>query len=210
MSPILKIKENTQTLICGKAGSGKTNMLMNYIILHDGIFDNIYVCSDSPDEPLYELLKSYGDNIKVLRPDSFPEIDEFEYTSSHNSPKYLIVFDCVNTTNKNNHRKIASYICDGRGKNMTIMYLSHIYSGTEVLFRQLDNLILLSDLCKRDIRAICSDYVPEFHPNKDNFKSLDFIKIDSYRLYTCHELNSILTKQFLEYINSEKNKLSNI
>ena len=91
MSPILKIKENTQTLICGKAGSGKTNMLMNYIILHDGIFDNIYVCCDSPDEPLYELLKSYGDNIKVLRPDSFPEIDEFEYTSSHNSPKYLIV-----------------------------------------------------------------------------------------------------------------------
>jgi hypothetical protein len=75
------IKLNGRSLVCGLAGSGKTNALTNFIVLCNNVFDKIYLCYKT-DEPFYDMLVDQlkeDDLIEVHRSvSSFPEVNEFD------------------------------------------------------------------------------------------------------------------------------------
>lgn len=203
------IKENTNTLICGSAGSGKTCVLINFIMTCSGTFDKIYLCC-SCNEPIYDLLKK-NYLIEVFTIEDFPTIDEFEYSSSETSPKYLVVFDCIIPPDFMD--KIQGYFGDGCQKNITIMYLSQCYQSTPKIFRdQLQYLILTSIPRKIHLKIILEEYkktgltidtiLDVYKSIKENNTDnlLEFLKID---LKECCPKNKKLSRNFLEYLTFE-------
>ena len=120
-------------LLCGSTGSGKTNALLNYLILTSkprlGTFKHIFLCYKT-QEPLYEFLK---DELK----NNLSEYKNLEDFPEQNKDKYLIIFDdCINDKDKKSEKKINQYFTYGRNKGITCLFLSQSYYDTLEFIRK--------------------------------------------------------------------------
>ena len=115
-------------LIIGSSGSGKTNLLTNFIYNEGGItFKKLYVLSKSIHQPVYIKLKEYYNKIEeklkttiayfFTNCDDLPSLDECY-------PNSLIVFDdCL----MGKQDKIKDYFIRSRHKNISCIYLSQCF-----------------------------------------------------------------------------------
>jgi len=220
---ITGIKINSRSLICGLAGSGKTNCLMQFILTCNGVFDKIYLCYKT-DEPFYELLIDQlkkDDLIEVFKTvESFYDVNYFEDEENflkrkETPPRYLVIFDdCINDCKKGKlNFKMREFFTYGRKKCLTIFFLAQSYYQTEKYFRdQMNYLILTSIASNKDLKAILKEYqlgnlsvdlfLKAFKWIKDQDKEndLDFMKIDLHG--NCSDDKKI-SRNFIEFLPME-------
>ncbi len=138
-------------LIIGGSGSGKTNVLMQFITLSDNTFDKIVICLKSKEEPLYELLEKSVPEVE-FRENEVPDMDEFD-----GAKMSLIVFDDL--VLDKDQTKIQEYFIRARKKNITCIYISQSYYKIPKLIRINARYILLKKLSSiRDLNLILSEF----------------------------------------------------
>lgn len=170
-------KHPFRLLIAGASGTGKTNLLLNFI--YDYLeFDNLFVCAKDLYEPKYaklkdnytmfdgvdidsikypkkkrkimlELYERFGNRGTLFSSDTkeFITVDDLDP-----SCKNVVVFDdCV--TDKD-QRSIEDFFIRGRKKNASIIYLSQSYYRTPIVIRRNCNYLIFFNLQQREIQQI--------------------------------------------------------
>jgi len=204
------ISINTRILICGASGSGKSNALMNYLLLtsepKNGTFAHIFLVY-KVEEPLYEFLKDkLKDKITLMKGlDKFPSVQEFP---EKNKEKYLCVFDdVVNDKSKENIKKLNEYFAYSRKKNITCIFLTQSYFSTLKFLRENINYIILTSIkSTKDLKAICREYL-QGDITVEKLKAmyeyatkeqLNFLKID---MSAATSQDKKYSKNFTDYLN---------
>lgn len=163
-------------LICAPSGAGKTNQLMNLIVLMDKTFHKLILCVKSAQEPLYQhLIDKLGNRIEVYENGEIPKLSDRigedpkqetkqpKETKSKNAskeskkhPQTLIVFDDLMYDNSS---EIKQYYIRGRKFGYSCVYIAQTYWGAPIDIRKNSNFIFLGrGLLSRDIKAILSMY----------------------------------------------------
>lgn len=167
--------------ICiGGSGSGKTNVLMQFLSLTTDTFDNIVICTRNKDEPLYNLLQDKIPDITFYESE-VPDIEEF-----NGSKMSLIVFDDL-VLDKQLNIKISEYFIRGRKRNITVFYLSQSFYKIPKLIRINARYVIIKKLSSlKDLKLIISEYSLDNIDNilelyKDATKTFtDFLLIDTF------------------------------
>jgi hypothetical protein len=152
-----QIKVDTRILIIGSSGSGKTNLLLNYIKSSPNTFCHIHIVFKT-FEPLYELLKeklekgiSFYDDI-----DKLPNLEEIQ---KEKGDQQLVVFDDQINESKKLNEKVAEYFIRGRKKNLTMFFISQsFFKIPKIIRQQMQYLLLLKMSSGKDLRLIVSDF----------------------------------------------------
>ena len=124
--------ENIFCVIAGSTGSGKTNLLLNFL-LEDGILDysDVYVYTSTLHQPAYKYLKDYYNDFEntvkeqykiSIKVAHFFDADDEIKNSSELDPKanHFMIFDDVMLSDQT---KIKEYFCKGRHNNVNVFYL---------------------------------------------------------------------------------------
>ncbi len=124
--------KNIFCIIAGATGSGKTNLLLNFL-LKDGILDysSVYVYSPTLHQFAYKYLKKYYNDIEEkikqqfnvdVKIAQFFDGDEEIKDPSELDPnlKHVMIFDDVMNADQS---KIKDYFCRGRHNNVNVFYL---------------------------------------------------------------------------------------
>ena len=216
------IKLRSRNLLCGASGSGKTNALMNYIMLSSkprkGTFIHVFLCYKT-DEPLYDVLQEkLKDKITVFKNlTDVPPVESFP-----DGPDYEILFvfdDIVNEKDKKNLKKLENYYAFSRKKGITTFFLTQSYYQTHIFLRDnTDNIILLSIKSNNDLKRIISEFatkdisgdaIVKMFEHSTN-EQLNFMKITpSYNV----PIDKKFSKNWLEYLHPKEfdnNKLNQI
>lgn len=182
----------TRILIVGSSGSGKTNVLFNFLKLSSGTFSKIVICVKSSDEPLYNYLAENPD-IEFFEEGNVPDMSSFD---GHKSS--LIVFDDL--VLEKDQRKIQDFFIRGRKRGITGIYLSQSYYKTPKLIRINCRYIIIKKLSSvKDLKLIINEYnindsvekiLNLYNEATKNFT--DFLLIDTQ--------NNIFTKNFKDSI----------
>lgn len=148
-------------LIIGSSGSGKTNLLLNFIYNKDGLrFKNLYVFSRSIEQPAYRQLRKRYNQVEneikktishfVSNSEELIPLDECE-------PNSLVVFDdCL----LGEQTKIKDYFIRGRHKQISCIYLSQSYGRVDMqVIRNNINLLCAFNQNKYYMKRIFDDFV---------------------------------------------------
>ena len=142
----------TRILICSPSGTGKTNLLINFLRLSSGTFTKIVICTKDSDEPLYNLLKEESNDIEFYENGQIPDTSEFD---GHKSS--LIVFDDL--VLEKDQRRIEEYFIRGRKRGITCIYLTQNYYKTPKNIRINCRYIIIKRLASiKDLKLILSEY----------------------------------------------------
>ena len=140
-------------LICGKSGSGKTNLLYHMLIEPLLYFDEIHLYAKNLDQEKYqnlmnklnEISGNVGYDIMNVGNDKIILISDIDYEDN----KKLVIFD--DYVCEKNQRQIVDYFIQGRHKNCSVIYLSQSFYKIP-----------------RDIRLNCSHYcIYEFPSSRE-------------------------------------------
>jgi hypothetical protein len=166
-------------IIIGGSGSGKTNVLLQFLQAADTTFNRIAICVKTSDEPLYNLLKKKNDDIEFYENGEIPELDSFTDKSS------LIVFDDL--VLEKDQSKIQQFFIRGRKKHVTCIYISQSYYKIPKLIRINARYIFIKKLVSiKDLKLILKEY--SMTDNLENILNLynestkeftDFLLIDT-------------------------------
>lgn len=139
-------------LIIGGSGSGKTNVLLQFLQMADNTFSKIAICVKNKDEPLYNLLESKSKDTEFYEGGIIPPIDDFK---DHKSS--LIVFDDL--VLEKDQSKMQQYFIRGRKFGITCIYISQSYYRIPKLIRINCRYIILKKLASvKDLKLIISEY----------------------------------------------------
>ena len=140
-------------LICGKSGSGKTNMLYHMLIVPLLYFDEIYLYAKNLNQEKYqnlmnkmnEMSRIVGYDVMTVSNDKIIPINDIDYEDNQK----LVIFD--DYVCEKSQRQIVDYFIQGRHKNCSVIYLSQIFFKTP-----------------RDISLNCSHYcIYEFPSSRE-------------------------------------------
>lgn len=146
-----------RTLIVGKSGCGKTNVLMSLLLHANGFrFKNVYLCCKSLQQSKYAHLK------ELLQ--SLPEIGYYEFTDLLQIPTLskildysVIIFDDVGTLDLDIVKQFFSF---GRHKNLDCIVLIQTYSAIpKQLLRDNANLLILFQQDVTNLKHVYDDHI---------------------------------------------------
>jgi hypothetical protein len=147
-------------IIIGGSGSGKTNVLLDFIHKSSGTFNRICICCRTKDEPLYNYLSNKSPEIEFYENGEIPDIDTFVPNDNN-----LIIFDDL--VLQKDQGNISEYYIRGRKKNVSCIYLSQSYFKIPKLIRINCRYIILKKLSSlRDLKMILSEYSLDINLNK--------------------------------------------
>jgi hypothetical protein len=155
-----------RAIVCAPSGKGKTNQIMNLIVLMDKTFHKIVLCVKSAQEPLYQhLITKLGNKVEVYEGGEIPKIshednDKKDDKKDEKKPKKilqsLIIFDDLMYDNS---PEILQYYIRGRKFGYSCVYIAQTYWGAPIDVRKNSDYIFLGQgLLKRDIKAILNMY----------------------------------------------------
>jgi hypothetical protein len=140
-------------LIIGGSGSGKTNVLLQFIELSSKTFTRIVICVKNSDEPLYNLLREKCPEVEFYENGQIPDIALFENDGTNK----LIVFDDL--VLEKDQSDISEYYIRGRKLQLTCIYLSQSYYKIPKIIRINARYIILKKLSSnKDLKLILSEY----------------------------------------------------
>ena len=148
-----------RAIIAAPSGKGKTNQLMNLIVLMDKTFHKIIICVKSAEEPLYQhLIDKLGSKVEVFENGEIPKLAIGEETKEDKKTKEkpkqqtLIIFDDLMYDRS---PEILQYYIRGRKFGYSCVYIAQTYWGVPIDVRKNSDYIFLGQgLLKRDIKAI--------------------------------------------------------
>jgi energy-coupling factor transporter ATP-binding protein EcfA2 len=154
----MPLKHPMRLLICGATGSGKSNILLNIMMLMENTFEKIIIFTQDKKEKLYLYLED------TLDPDLFEIFEGIESVKKYNfdnleDKQHLIIFDdmCIESAKK--QKPIEEIFIRGRKManmfGVSAIYLTQSYFLTPYVIRkQLTGLILRKINGKRDASNI--------------------------------------------------------
>ena len=150
-------RETFQMLICGKTGSGKTNLLYHMLIKPLLYFDEIYLYARNLHQDknkkliqkMSELSSKVGYEILHVSYDEITPVTEMDYEDNQK----IVIFD--DYVCDKNQKKIIDYFAQGRQKNCSVIYLSQSFYKTPI-----------------DIRINCSHYCLYHFPSSNNINMI--------------------------------------
>jgi hypothetical protein len=186
---------NSRSLIVGGSGTGKTNLIINYIIESskpkNGTFAEVILVYKT-DEQLYQYLKdqfkekliTYKDIKDLPEAESWPDMS---IRDPEDREERLIIFDdFVADKNPKVIEKLKKYCEFGRKKGLTQFYLTQSYYETDKFMRLQMNYLLLLNLPNiRNLRLIIS----AFGLNIDVNDLLEMIQIATEQKFDFFKLN---------------------
>lgn len=185
-------KHPFRLLIIGESGSGKSNLLLNFI--YDFIdFENLFMCAKDIEEPIYQKLQEDFDFEGITENDvlKFDKrllkmfntnanfYDNLEDMVSVNDldreQKNLVVFDdCICEKNQN---KIIEFFIRGRKQNASIIYLTQSFYDTPRSIRLNCNMFIFFAMHIKDLKRIINEIdgtsMPEIELKPHDFLLLD-------------------------------------
>lgn len=148
--------------ICvGASGSGKTQVIVNFIHRAKDTFNHIVVCCANKDEPLYNYLTLKIDPEQYHMYEGIPNIPTPEDLAEQfdKDDQILIIFDDLVIERKQD--VIESYFIRGRKicGGISCIYSAQSYYQTPKIIRLQCNYVILKKLSTiRDLKFILSDY----------------------------------------------------
>lgn len=155
-----KLDVPMRMLICGGSGEGKTNSLLNIIVLMQ-YYTRIFIYARKLDEPLYaEMIRvlemlgkkwgrtivTYSSNVKDI-----PKCSAFD-----SKERNLCIFDDLIT--EKNLGNVSELFIKGRKDNISCIFLTQRYMMTPLLIREnIFYLVLKKINGTKNIRRILSD-----------------------------------------------------
>jgi len=119
-------------VIAGSTGSGKTNLLLNFLLQNNILdYSDVYIYSSTLHQQAYTYLKEYYNNLENtikkqyqigIKIAHFFDADEEIKDPSELDPatNHIMVFDDVMLSDQT---KIKEYFCKGRHNNVNVFYL---------------------------------------------------------------------------------------
>jgi hypothetical protein len=153
-----------RAVVAAPSGAGKTNQVMNLIVLMDKVFSTIIICVKSADEPLYQhLIEKLKDRVEVYENGDIPKLAD-RITESKESkekrpkktPQTLIIFDDLMYDKS---PEMLQYWIRGRKFGYSPIFVAQNYYGVPIDIRKNSNYIFLGrGLLRRDIKSILALY----------------------------------------------------
>ena len=147
----------TRVIEVGSSGAGKTNIIMNYLLLANETFVHVFVVYKEV-EPLYQFLQDkFKENVTFFDSlDKLPTVQELPYTQDGN---VLVIFD--DQVGDKNQAKIFEYFKFGRkvGVGVTCFYLSQsFYQIPKFIRENTDYIIIVKIGSNKDLKSVLRDY----------------------------------------------------
>jgi hypothetical protein len=150
------IKLPARICVSAPSGSGKTNMVINFISMCSqgkGTFSTIQIVTRDADEPLYNYLKLKNDQIRITEGlHTLPELKKFDKEENH-----LVIIDdlCL----AKDQSSVLEYYIRCRKQNVTVMYLTQSYFKIPIIIRQNCNYaVILGVGNKRSMNLMLSEF----------------------------------------------------
>jgi GTPase SAR1 family protein len=169
-SPIFP--KNIFCVIAGSTGSGKTNLMVNFLKEKQLLnYADVYLYSSTLYQPLYKYLKKYYETLETFIKDTtgkmvkianfFDADDEIVDPSMLNKDKnHIMIFDDVMLKDQT---VIKEYFCKGRHNNVNVFYLCQsLHKISKHCIRENANMFILF---KQDDKTL--KYFHETHISGD-------------------------------------------
>lgn len=150
------IKLPARICVSAPSGSGKSNMVINFISMCSqgiGTFSSIQIVTRDADEPLYNYLKLKNDQIQITEGlHTLPELKKFSKDENH-----LVIIDdlCL----AKDQSSVLEYYIRCRKQNVTVMYLTQSYFKIPIVIRQNCNYaVILGVGNKRSMNLMLSEF----------------------------------------------------
>jgi len=130
------IKLPARICVSASSGSGKTNMVINFISMCSqgkGTFSSIQIVTRDADEPLYSWLKLKNDQIQITEGlHTLPDLKKFDKDENH-----LVIIDdlCL----AKDQTDVLNYFIRCRKCGVTVMYLAQSFFKIPIIVRQNSN-----------------------------------------------------------------------
>jgi hypothetical protein len=195
--------------LIGATGSGKSNILINFLTRTPDTFTKIIIVHKL-DEKLYDFLKEQlADQITFYK--GLNELPRFKDLELNNKDRLLMIFDdVVNDSKKIQEDIILEYFLLGRKvqSGITMFYLSQSYYKIPKSIREQFSYVLIVKLKqKRDITTIVGDNTLGVNDNETisylyneaTKNKCDFLKIDLYN----SDINKVFSRNWIEFFTIE-------
>src|ERR1700753_1844795 len=170
------IQHPSMISICGQTGTGKTNLLMNFIVKMR-CFHRIYLFAKKLDEELYTLLKQIFDSIgKQMGEELIYTSDDLSACESlmktvDQSKQNLVIFDDMIYAKKKAMQQVEQLFIMARKANCTCVFISQSYFKIPTTIRQNIHYLFLRGITnKRNYNAILADF--NLNETADEIKDL--------------------------------------
>lgn len=157
-----KLSVPNRILFIGSGASGKTNVLMNFVICV-GAWTKIVMLVKMPDEPLYKyLIKEIREveaklDVDILTVsdtlDDLPDVDSFDAKEN----TLLIIDDMIGESAKD-LKKVSHFWIRGRKRGVSCAFLTQSYFATPKLIRQNTDVLIFKKLTLRDLKMVLKEY----------------------------------------------------
>jgi hypothetical protein len=196
------LKLNKHSLVIGSTGSGKTNLLIDFLrrsCKGEGTFGHITICTKM-QEPIYNYLESKmpKESCNIFYGiENMPSLDDSYWNNKSTGVNLLIFDDMMAESTKSHDMKILPYFIRGRkkGQGITCWYLSQSYHAVPKKLRLQCSYIFLKKIgSNKDISLILRDqslgltrdellkiYKYALGDEFTNFLTIDLIEDDSKR-----------------------------
>lgn len=150
-------------VICGPSNAGKSNVMLSLITHPNALhFENIYLYSESLNQPKYQLLA------KVMK--RVPEVGFFPFTDNAElveytqaKPNSILILDGVVNCDKQD--KIREFFAVSRHKNIDCFYICQTYTRIpKHLIRDNTNLLVLFKQDSINLKHIYDEHVSDTSP----------------------------------------------
>lgn len=181
-------------IITGMTGTGKTNMLAQFILnpIYKLHFDKLYIWSGNLHDNKYLLIKQKfeqiedkytkktGEEVKILyMSDSIEDIlpvEEFDPNE-----QTLVVFDDLANTNSKEHKIINDYFIKGRHFNLFVFYLTQSWFAVPKIMRENTTYVILLRINnKYDLNMIHYNLIKNMNLETFREKYFSILKDNKY------------------------------
>lgn len=142
-------------IILGPSGSGKSNLLIDFIKRSPNIYSHLHLIARQPEQPLYQFLRDKLEGfITIYGEDNTPSVDSIPKNGLQ-----LVVFDDYSNDAAFCKQHVVPFFIRGRHKGLTTLFLSHAFhQGTPKMVRlNSEVLMILRSPSKADLRAVLRD-----------------------------------------------------
>lgn len=135
------ILPNSRIALIGGSGTGKTNILLEFLHRKSSAFYEIIIFTSNPDEPLLRQLKEDLEGVQIFSDiKDVPDLSSFPNSAKQEK---LIVFDDFITLNRKDMKKVEDYAIASRKKGFTSMFMMQNYTSCpKLIMRQIEYFIV--------------------------------------------------------------------
>lgn len=142
-------------ILLGSSGSGKSNLLIDFLKKSPHVYSQLHLCAHQPDQPLYHYLRDKLEGFITMYDESNPPLVE----NVKKQGVQLVVFDDFSNNQRFCQDYVVPWFIKGRHKNCTVLFLAHAFHAGVPKMARLSNevLMILKSPSKADLKSVLRD-----------------------------------------------------